>query len=462
LKLNSADVRLLGEVLSKNPDISIFCVLRGGNRVETLLIQGGARLTGRIAVTGAKNAALPVIAAALLTGDTVNLSGVPGLDDIFTMCELLESVGVTVDWGPGRLSLNAGRANAREASYGLVRRMRASFLIAGPMLARFGFTRMPMPGGCAIGSRPIDLHLKAFSAMGAELSVESGYIEATAPTGLRSAHVYFDYPSVGATENAMMAAALTKGDTVLENVAREPEIVDLANLLTKMGAKVVGAGTGVIRIRGVDELQGASHTVIPDRIEAGTYMTAAAITKGDVILENVVPEHLTAVIAKLRETGACVEAEESRIRVSADRHLRAVDIKTMPYPGFPTDLQAQFMALLSLADGMSIITETVFENRFMHVDELARMGAKIKIDGRAAIIEGVNGISGAPVTATDLRAGAALVVAGLAANGTTEVVNIGHIDRGYEHIERKLSALGADIVRKSVPEERGASAATAS
>lgn len=430
--------------------------------METLLIKGGARLSGQVVISGAKNASLPAIAAALLTEGTVNLSGVPGLHDIFTMCELLESVGVTVKWGPGCLSLDAGEASPREASYSLVRRMRASFLIAGPMLARFGFARMPMPGGCAIGSRPIDLHLKAFSAMGAELSAESGYIQARAPKGLRSAHIYFDYPSVGATENAMMAAALAKGSTVLENAAREPEIVDLANLLTKMGAKVVGAGTGVIRIQGVDELGGASHTVIPDRIEAGTYMTAAAITKGDVILGNVVPEHLTAVIAKLRELGVCVEVEESEIRVSSETRSRAVDIKTMPYPGFPTDLQAQFMALLSLAEGMSIITETVFENRFMHVDELTRMGAKIKIDGRSALVEGVDKLSGAPVSATDLRAGAALVVAGLAACGETEVVNIGHIDRGYEHIEEKLNSLGANIVRRSVPKERGASAQTAS
>lgn len=430
--------------------------------METLLVQGGARLTGRVAISGAKNAALPVIAAALLTGETVNLSGVPGLDDINTMCELLESVGVGVHWGPGCLSLNAQDAVAGEVSYNLVKRMRASFLIAGPMLARFGYTRMPMPGGCAIGSRPIDLHLKAFSAMGAELSVESGYIEARAPNGLKSAHIYFDYPSVGATENAMMAAALVRGDTVLENVAREPEIVDLANLLTKMGAKVVGAGTGVIRIRGAGELQGTSHTVIPDRIEAGTYMTAAAITKGDVILENVVPEHLTAVIAKLREIGAHVDVEESEIHVFSDKEPTAVDIKTMPYPGFPTDLQAQFMALLSLANGMSIVTETVFENRFMHVYELARMGAKIKIDGRAAIIEGVGGLSGAPVAATDLRAGAALVIAGLVANGTTEVVNIAHIDRGYEDLEKKLCALGAIITRKSPSEKEKASAATAS
>ncbi|HAV21773.1 MAG: UDP-N-acetylglucosamine 1-carboxyvinyltransferase [Bacillota bacterium] len=430
--------------------------------METLLVQGGARLTGRVAISGAKNAALPVIAAALLTGETVNLSGVPGLDDINTMCELLESVGVGVHWGPGCLSLNAQDAVAGEVSYNLVKRMRASFLIAGPMLARFGYTRMPMPGGCAIGSRPIDLHLKAFSAMGAELSVESGYIEARAPNGLKSAHIYFDYPSVGATENAMMAAALVRGDTVLENVAREPEIVDLANLLTKMGAKVVGAGTGVIRIRGAGELQGTSHTVIPDRIEAGTYMTAAAITKGDVILENVVPEHLTAVIAKLREIGAHVDVEESEIHVFSDKEPTAVDIKTMPYPGFPTDLQAQFMALLSLANGMSIVTETVFENRFMHVYELARMGAKIKIDGRAAIIEGVGGLSGAPVAATDLRAGAALVIAGLVANGTTEVVNIAHIDRGYEDLEKKLCALGASITRKSPSEKEKASAATAS
>ncbi|NLS45693.1 MAG: UDP-N-acetylglucosamine 1-carboxyvinyltransferase [Firmicutes bacterium] len=430
--------------------------------METLLIQGGARLTGRVVVSGAKNAALPVIASTLLTGESVELSGVPELDDIFTMCELLENAGVNVDQGPGCLSLNAGKANAVEASYDLVRRMRASFLIAGPMLARFGFTRMPMPGGCAIGSRPIDLHLKAFTAMGAELSVESGYIEAVAPGGLQGAHIYFDYPSVGATENAMMAATLAKGNTVLENAAREPEIVDLANLLTKMGAKVVGAGTGVIRIQGVERLCGADHTVIPDRIEAGTYMTASAITNGDVIVENIVPEHLTAVIAKLRELGAGVEVGESEIRVYSETRPKAVDIKTMPYPGFPTDLQAQFMALLCLADDMSIITETVFENRFMHVDELTRMGAKIKIDGRAAIVEGIDNLSGAPVNATDLRAGAALIIAGLAASGETEVVNTKHIDRGYDHIENKLRSLGAEIIRRTVAKKPGASAATAS
>lgn len=430
--------------------------------MESLLIQGGVSLAGQITVSGAKNAALPAIAAALLTGGNVNLQGVPALDDIFTMCELLEKVGVSVTQGPGCLSLNAGDANAKEGSYNLVRRMRASFLIAGPMLARFGFARMPLPGGCAIGSRPIDLHLKAFGAMGADLFVESGYIQAKAPKGLTGAHVYFDYPSVGATENAMMAASLAEGTTVLENVAREPEIVDLANLLTKMGARIVGAGTGVIRIQGVKELGGTSHTVIPDRIEAGTYMTATALTKGDVILENVVPEHLAAVTAKLRELGANIETEESAIRVSCRTPHKAVDIKTMPYPGFPTDLQAQFMALLSLADGMSIVTETVFENRFMHVDELTRMGAKIKIDGRAAIVEGVDELSGAPVTATDLRAGAALVVAGLVANGETEVVNVGHIDRGYENIEKKLGSLGAHIVRRPISKEREAQAATAS
>lgn len=430
--------------------------------MESLLIQGGVSLAGQITVSGAKNAALPAIAAALLTGGTVNLQGVPALDDIFTMCELLEKVGVSVTQGPGCLSLNAGDANAKEGSYNLVRRMRASFLIAGPMLARFGFARIPLPGGCAIGSRPIDLHLKAFGAMGADLFVESGYIQAKALKGLTGAHVYFDYPSVGATENAMMAASLAEGTTVLENVAREPEIVDLANLLTKMGARIVGAGTGVIRIQGVKELGGTSHTVIPDRIEAGTYMTATALTKGDVILENVVPEHLAAVTAKLRELGANIETEESAIRVSCRTPHKAVDIKTMPYPGFPTDLQAQFMALLSLADGMSIVTETVFENRFMHVDELTRMGAKIKIDGRAAIVEGVDELSGAPVTATDLRAGAALVVAGLVANGETEVVNVGHIDRGYENIEKKLGSLGAHIVRRPISKEREAQAATAS
>lgn len=428
--------------------------------MTSLLIRGGVRLAGRISVSGAKNAALPAIAAALLADDEVVISGVPALDDVSIMCELLRSLGATVSANSGCLRLDASRVKAREAPYDLVRRMRASFLVAGPMLTRFGSARMPMPGGCAIGSRPIDLHLKAFAAMGAELLAESGYIEARAPRGLSGAHIYLDYPSVGATENAMMAAALARGTTILENVAREPEVVDLANLLVAMGARVKGAGTGVIKVEGVRELHGTAHTIIPDRIEAGTFMTAAAITGGDVVLENVVPEHLAAVAAKLRETGAAVEVYGANIRVRGASSPKAADIKTMPYPGFPTDLQAQFMSVLAVAAGASIITETVFENRFMHADELVRMGAKVKIDGRSALIEGVDELSGAPVTATDLRAGAALVVAALAAKGETEVNNVGHIDRGYEHLERKLRVLGARITRRSASSEPVAATAS--
>jgi len=418
--------------------------------LDSILIRGGVRLSGRVVVSGAKNAALPAIAAALLTSDEVTVSGVPALDDVDTMCELLESLGVSVSVASGRVRLCTSHAAAAQAPYDLVRRMRASFLVAGPLLARFGAVRMPMPGGCAIGSRPINLHLKAFAAMGAELAVGNGYIEAVSPArGLRGARVYLDYPSVGATENAMMAAVLADGVTIIENAAQEPEVVDLANLLSAMGARVRGAGTGVIKIEGVRELHGTTHAIIPDRIEAGTFMTAAAITGGDVIVDNVVPEHLAAAIAKLREAGAVIDTQGSSLRVRAPRDIKPLDIKTMPYPGFPTDLQAQFMALLSVARGTSVITETVFENRFMHVDELIRMGAKIKIDGRSAVVEGVEALSGAPVKATDLRAGAALVVAALASQGETEIFGVGHIDRGYEAIEHKLRALGAIIERRT-------------
>ncbi|MDI7247447.1 MAG: UDP-N-acetylglucosamine 1-carboxyvinyltransferase [Bacillota bacterium] len=418
--------------------------------MDSILIRGGVRLSGRVVVSGAKNAALPAIAAALLTDDEVTISGVPALDDVDTMCELLGNLGVAVSAAPGRIRLRASDAAARPAPYDLVRRMRASFLVAGPLLARFGAARMPMPGGCAIGSRPINLHLKVFTAMGADLATGNGYIEAVAPsTGLRGARVYLDYPSVGATENAMMVGALANGTTVIENAAQEPEVVDLANLLSAMGARVRGAGTGVIKIDGAAELHGAAHTIVPDRIEAGTYMAAAAITGGDVVIDNVVPEHLAAAISKLREAGAAIETQGSSLRVRSSGEIQPLDVKTMPYPGFPTDLQAQFMAILSIARGTSIITETVFENRFMHVDELNRMGARIKIDGRSAVVEGVEALSGAPVRATDLRAGAALVVAALVSRGETEIFGVSHIDRGYESIERKLGALGALIERRA-------------
>ncbi len=417
--------------------------------MDSILIRGGVRLEGRVSVSGAKNAALPALAAALLTGDELAISGVPALDDVHTMCQLLSSLGASINVGPGRVRLRGPSLAARQAPYDLVRRLRASFLTAGPMLARFGAARMAMPGGCAIGSRPIGLHLKAFAAMGAHLAAGNGYIEAVVGGRLRGARVYLDYPSVGTTENAMMAASLAEGTTVIENAAQEPEVVDLANLLGAMGARIRGAGTGVIKVEGVPELHGAHHAIIPDRIEAGTYMAAAAITRGDVIVENVVPEHLIAVVAKLREAGAVVEEHASGLRVCAPAHLRPLDIRTMPYPGFPTDLQAQFMAVLATSQGTSLITETVFENRFMHVDELIRMGARIKIDGRSALVEGTEALSGAPVSATDLRAGAALVIAALAARGETEISGVDHIDRGYESIERKLGSLGAVITRRT-------------
>jgi UDP-N-acetylglucosamine 1-carboxyvinyltransferase len=325
--------------------------------------------------------------------------------------------------------------------------MRASFLVLGPLLARCGQAKISLPGGCAIGTRPIDLHLKGFEALGAEIDIGHGYIEAKAPHGLTGARIYLDFPSVGATENIMMAASLAAGQTILENPAHEPEIVDLANILNVMGANVRGAGTNVIKIDGVKTLHGTTYAVIPDRIEAGTYMVAAAMTGGDVYIENVLTEHLKPVIAKLKEAGVFIEEDTNGVRVRSTGLIRAVDIKTLPYPGFPTDMQAQFMALMTMAQGTSVITETVFENRFMHVDELKRMGANIKINGRSAVVEGVPILTGCPVKATDLRAGAALVLAGLVAQGRTEVGYIHHIDRGYDGIVDKLRGIGADIVR---------------
>ncbi|HWQ61878.1 MAG TPA: UDP-N-acetylglucosamine 1-carboxyvinyltransferase, partial [Negativicutes bacterium] len=334
-----------------------------------------------------------------------------------------------------------------EAPYELVRKMRASFLVMGPLLARAGQARISLPGGCAIGTRPIDLHLKGFEALGAEIVLGHGFIEARTRQRLKGARIYLDFPSVGATENIMMAACLAEGQTILENPAEEPEIVDLANYLNAMGARIRGAGTNVIRIEGVRELKGTTHAVIPDRIEAGTYMVAAAITGGDVWLENALTEHLKPVTAKLKEAGVAIEEKIDGVMVRGTATVKSVDIKTLPYPGFPTDMQAQFMALMTVASGTSVITETVFENRFMHVDELKRMGASIKIEGRSAIVEGVANLTGCPVKATDLRAGAALVLAGLVAEGKTEISCIHHIDRGYEDIVGKLTSLGADIAR---------------
>ncbi len=416
--------------------------------MEKLFIQGGRRLSGTVKISGAKNAVLPVIAASLLASTPSVIEEIPDLDDVRTITEVLQYLGLTTRWQePGSLFIDSTGIKSCEASYELVRKMRASFLVMGPLLSRFQEARISLPGGCAIGSRPIDLHLKGFEALGAEIILGHGFIEARAPHGLQGAKIYLDFPSVGATENIMMAASLAKGQTIIENAAQEPEIVDLANYLNSMGANVRGAGTNAIRIEGVRQLTGTTYAVIPDRIEAGTYMAAAAITGGDVVLKNVLFEHMKPLVAKLKEAGVSIDVEVDQIRVNATEGLRAADIKTLPYPGFPTDMQAQFMALMTVAKGSSVITETVFENRFMHVDELKRMGANIKIDGRIAMVDGVARLTGCPVTATDLRAGAALVVAALAAEGRTEIGSVHHIDRGYDRIVDKLKGLGADISR---------------
>ena len=416
--------------------------------MEKLFIQGGRRLSGTVKISGAKNAVLPVIAASLLASTPSVIEEIPDLDDVTTITEVLQYLGLNTRREPGRLFIDSTGIKSCEASYELVRKMRASFLVMGPLLSRFQEARISQPGGCAIGTRPIDLHLKGFEALGAEIIQGHGFIEARAPKGLQGAKVYLDFPSVGATENIMMAASLANGRTIIENAAQEPEIVDLANYLNAMGANVRGAGTNAIRIEGVKNLTGTSYAVIPDRIEAGTYMVAAAITGGDVLLKNVLYEHLKPLVAKLKEAGVAIEQDVDQMRVTASGGLRAVDIKTLPYPGFPSDMQAQFMALMSVADGSSVVSETVFENRFMHVDELKRMGANIRVDGRIAMLDGVKKLTGCPVTATDLRAGAALVLAGLAAEGQTEIGSVYHIDRGYDRIVDKLQGLGADISRR--------------
>ena len=416
--------------------------------MEKLFIQGGRRLSGTVKVSGAKNAVLPVIAASLLASTPSVIEEIPDLDDVKTITEVLQYLGLDTRREPGSLFVDSTGIKSCEASYELVRKMRASFLVMGPLLSRFQEARISLPGGCAIGTRPIDLHLKGFEALGAEIILGHGFIEARAPKGLKGARVYLDFPSVGATENIMMAASLAKGQTIIENAAQEPEIVDLANYLNAMGAGVRGAGTNVIRIDGVQKLTGTTYAVIPDRIEAGTYMVAAAITGGDILLKNVLFEHLKPLVAKLKEAGVTIEEDVDQIRVTASGVLRAVDVKTLPYPGFPTDMQAQFMALMTVTEGSSVISETVFENRFMHVDELKRMGASIRVDGRIAMVDGVKKLTGCPVTATDLRAGAALVLAGLAAEGQTEIGSVYHIDRGYDRIVDKLRGLGAEISRR--------------
>ena len=417
--------------------------------MEKLVIKGGNQLNGRVRVSSAKNAVLPIIAATMLASTPSRLLEVPHLEDVHTICEVISSLGVkvTVDDKKQEIIFDAATLTATEAPYELVRRMRASFLVMGPLLARCGEARISLPGGCAIGSRPIDLHLKAFEALGATIEMGDGYVHAKAPNGLKGNQVYLDFPSVGATENVIMAASMAEGKTVIENAAEEPEIVDLVTYLNSMGANIRGAGTNIIRIQGVPELKGAVHTVIPDRIEAGTYLIAAAMAGGDVYVENALSEHLKPVVAKLKEAGVTVEEHIDGIRVISDGTLKAADIKTLPYPGFPTDMQAQFMALTTIAEGTSTVMETVFENRFMHVDELKKMGAQIRIEDRRAIVDGIKRLHGAEVRATDLRAGAALVCAGLAADGETKVTQLSHIDRGYDDLVGKLKRLGADIVR---------------
>lgn len=399
-------------------------------------------------VEGAKNAVLPIIAAALLASDGKNvLSEVPVLSDVYTINEVLRHLNAEVVFENNQVTIDASKELNIEAPFEYVRKMRASVQVMGPLLARNGRARIALPGGCAIGSRPIDQHLKGFEAMGAKVQVGNGFVEAYVEGELKGAKIYLDFPSVGATENIMSAATLAKGTTILENAAKEPEIVDLANFLNAMGAKVRGAGTGTIRIEGVDKLYGANHSIIPDRIEAGTFMVAAAITGGDILIENAVPEHLRSITAKMEEMGVKIIEENEGVRVIGPDKLKAVDIKTMPHPGFPTDMQSQMMALLLQAEGTSMITETVFENRFMHVEEFRRMNADIKIEGRSVIMNGPNSLQGAEVAATDLRAAAALILAGLVSEGYTRVTELKHLDRGYVNFHKKLAALGATIER---------------
>ncbi|MCP3775299.1 UDP-N-acetylglucosamine 1-carboxyvinyltransferase [Paenibacillus sp. MZ04-78.2] len=416
--------------------------------MNKIIVRGGKKLSGRVKIHGAKNAVLPIIAASILGTDGVSvIHDAPPLDDVLVINKVLESLGIKIEYKHETVRIDASKIVTCEASYDLVRKMRASFLVMGPLLARVGKARISLPGGCAIGTRPIDQHLKGFEAMGAEIELGQGYIEARVSGRLKGAKVYLDVASVGATENIMMAAALAEGTTLIENAAKEPEIVDLANYLNAMGAKIRGAGTGMIRIDGVSKLTGAVHTVIPDRIEAGTYMIAAAITNSDLYIEGAIGDHLRPVISKMQEMGVQIQEDENGLRVYTDRPLRAVDLKTLPYPGFPTDMQSQMMALLLLADGTSLVTETVFENRFMHVEQMLNMNAQIKVEGRTAVVSGGSKLQGAKVCATDLRAGAALVLAALACDGDTEITGLHHIDRGYVNIAEKLSALGANIRR---------------
>jgi UDP-N-acetylglucosamine 1-carboxyvinyltransferase len=420
--------------------------------MDKIVIEGGARLRGEIKVSGAKNAALPLLASSLLASGRCTYKNVPRLNDVSTMNKLLGRLGCEVESDRGTVQITPPAAPGHqkkrsfEAPYELVKTMRASVLVLGPLVARFGKARVSMPGGCAIGARPIDQHLKGLEAMGAKVTLTHGYVECEAKR-LRGARIVLDIPTVTGCENLIMAAALARGVTIIENAAREPEVEELAQALVKMGARIEGAGTPIIQIEGVDELHPIEHTILPDRIEAGTFMVAAALTRGDVLIRGAVPEHQDAVIAKLRSAGVKVTAEQGGLRVRHTGEVGPLDITTQPYPGFPTDMQAQLMVLCSVAQGQSVIKEAIFENRYMHVPELGRMGADIHVDGRVAVIRGVPRLEGATVMATDLRASASLVLAGLVANGTTEVLRVYHLDRGYDRIERKLRAVGAQIRR---------------
>lgn len=417
--------------------------------MDKFVIKGGKTLSGRVEVNGAKNAALPIMAAAILSTDKVKIKNVPDLKDVRTMAEVLISLGMSIeaDYESKEMVLKVDNKLSSEAQYELIKQMRASFVVLGPLLARFGKARVALPGGCAIGTRPVDIHLKGLEKLGAKIVLGHGYVDASA-TKLTGATIYLDFPSVGATENIMMAAALAEGKTYIENAAKEPEIDDLANILNKMGARIKGAGTDIIEIHGVKSLKGTTHNVIPDRIEAGTFMAAAAITGGHIRIKGVKIEHLESVIAKLQDAGVAFYKDGEFIEVVAPERLKAVNIKSLPYPGYPTDMQPQFMAAMTLAKGTSSVQETIFENRFMHVAELKRMGANLEIVDRNVLIKGVKSLSAAPVMASDLRAGACLVIAALAAHGKTEIQRVYHIDRGYEFIEKKLSKLGADIKRE--------------
>ena len=413
--------------------------------MESIIINGGKRLRGEVAMSGAKNSALPILVTSILTDGWNTFSNVPNLRDVNTIKKLLIGLGAKIEEGDS-LRINASSLKSHEAPYDLVKTMRASVLVLGPLLARLKRTRVSLPGGCAIGARPINLHLDGLAALGAKIKLQHGYVEAEAKR-LKGAKIFFDIPTVTGTENIMMAATLADGVTILENAAREPEVKELAGVLKKMGAKITGEGTEVITIEGVNELKPVTHRISPDRIEAGTFMIAAGITAGDIRIINCDINHMDSLISKLVEAGLEVIVENDGVRVIGGGLIRSVDIKTSPYPGFPTDMQAQMMALMCLADKTSVISETVFENRFMHVSELRRMGADVKTEGHSAIVKGVSHLSGAPVMATDLRASASLILAGLAAEGQTEISRVYHIDRGYEQIVKKLSGLGADIRR---------------